>query len=225
MQVDIIKLFHELRKFQSAVKLDKKLLKQFDPSFEIWYQYLFHAGFKSLRLYRLSHAFYLSGFKFVAYFLYNLNRVLYSVDIHPAAKLEPGIVIDHGTGLVIGSTTEVGSGTIIYHGVTLGAKEIKKGKRHPTIGRNVVLGAGAKVIGPITIGDGAGIGANSVVLKDIPPYSTVVGIPGRIVKYAKEKENKNFNSVNNENNLKTNIADINSTSHQRVTTFIDSKTN
>ncbi|ODN30501.1 serine acetyltransferase [Fervidobacterium thailandense] len=158
------------------------MLKRLDPSFEKDYQFLFHAGYQSLKLYRFSHAFYVSGFKFLAYLLYHINRILHAVDIHPAAVIEPGVVIDHGIGIVIGSTAYVGEGTIIYHGVTLGARKITSGKRHPTIGRNVILGAGAKVLGPIRVGDGARIGANAVVIEDVPPYATVVGIPAKVRK-------------------------------------------
>lgn len=175
------KLTVELINASRAIKLDKEYLRRLDPSFESSYQYLFHAGFRALRLYRISHAFYVSGFKFVAYLIYHINRILYAVDIHPAALLEPGVVIDHGAGLVIGSTAVVGSGTVLYHGVTLGAKYITKGKRHPTVGRNVVIGAGAKVLGPISIGDNVKIGANSVVISDVPEGATAVGIPARIV--------------------------------------------
>jgi len=104
------------------------------------------------------------------------------MDIHPAAEIEPGVVIDHGIGVVIGATASVKSGTVIYHGVTLGAKRICSGKRHPDIGRNVLIGAGAKILGPIKIGDNAVIGANAVVLRDVPENSLAVGIPARILR-------------------------------------------
>jgi len=190
-------LFEELRNMRVALRKDKEVLKKYDPSFEAKYQFLFHAGFRSLRLYRISHIFYISGFKFIAYMIYHLNRTLYAVDIHPAARIEPGVVIDHGTGLVIGSTSVVGSGTVLYHGVTLGAKYIVSGKRHPTVGRNVIIGAGAKIFGPFSVGDGARIGANSVVINDVPKYVTVVGIPGKIVKSPGALDSKHDNSINN----------------------------
>jgi serine O-acetyltransferase len=175
------KLVAELKKASVAIKLDKEYLRRLDPSFESSFQYLFHAGFRALRLYRIAHAFYVSDFKFLAYLIYHINRILYTVDIHPASLIEPGVVVDHGAGLVIGSTAVVGSGTVLYHGVTLGAKYITKGKRHPTVGRNVVIGAGAKVLGPVSIGDNAKIGANSVVISDVPKGATAVGIPARVV--------------------------------------------
>ncbi|MGC8955574.1 MAG: serine O-acetyltransferase EpsC [Fervidobacterium sp.] len=181
---NIAKLFAEFSSIRKALKADRQALIKLDPSFEAWYQFWFHAGYRALRLYRMSRAFYISNFKFLAYLLYHINRVFYSVDIHPGANISPGVVIDHGTGVVIGSTAEVGSGTIIYHGVTLGARYVMKGKRHPTIGQNVVLGAGAKVIGPVYIGNNVKVGANAVVNRDVPDNATVVGIPARIVKFS-----------------------------------------
>ena len=103
------------------------------------------------------------------------------IEIHPAAKIQQGFFIDHGMGVVIGETTEIGNNVTIYQGVTLGGVSIKKGKRHPTIGNNVIIGAGSKILGPLEIGDNSKIGANSVVINDIPSNSTVVGIPGKVV--------------------------------------------
>ncbi len=104
------------------------------------------------------------------------------MDIHPAAEIELGIMIDHGIGIVIGSTAFVGKGTILYQGVTLGSRRIKKGKRHPTVGRNVFIGNHASILGNIKVGDNAVIGAHSVVLTDIPPHATAVGIPAKVIK-------------------------------------------
>lgn len=115
-------------------------------------------------------------------FVRSIARVLYSMDIHPAAEIEPGIFIDHGIGVIIGETASVGRGTLIYHGVTLGATRVMKGKRHPNIGRNVLIGANASILGPIKVCDGAKIGANTVVLHDVPCACTVVGNPAKIVK-------------------------------------------
>lgn len=198
-KLSFVRLVNELFNARRQLYEDREQLKRLDPSFEKAYQFLFHAGYRSLRLYRHAHAFYNAGFKFFAYFIYHLNRVIYSVDMHPASEIEAGVVIDHGTGIVIGSTAFVGRGTIIYHGVTLGTRYIVSGKRHPTVGRNVVLGAGAKVLGPIMIGDFAKIGANSVVLEDVPAGSTVIGIPGKVVKKDENVESDthvNFSSDN-----------------------------
>jgi len=104
------------------------------------------------------------------------------MDIHPAALIEPGVVIDHGFGVVIGETASVGRGSLIYQGVTLGAKKVTSGKRHPIVGKNVMIGAGAKILGHIYIGDDSVIGANAVVLMDVPPKSLVVGVPAKIKK-------------------------------------------
>lgn len=145
-----------------------------------WHIILFSAGFHGLLLYRISTLFWKNKLGFLARGLHYVSRILYSMDIHPSARIEGGVVIDHGVGVVIGSTASVGTGTLIYHGVTLGSKNVMKGKRHPDIGRNVVLGAGAKILGPIYVGDNSKVGANSVVLEHVPQDSLVTGIPGRV---------------------------------------------
>jgi serine O-acetyltransferase len=114
-------------------------------------------------------------------FLSSVVRFMTGIEIHPGAQLGCGVFIDHGMGVVIGETAEVGDDCTIYHGVTLGGTSLQRTKRHPTLGRNVVVGSGAAVLGAITVGDGSRIGANSVVIKDVPPNATVVGIPGRVV--------------------------------------------
>ncbi len=118
----------------------------------------------------------------------HIARFLTGIEIHPGAQIGRRFFIDHGMGIVIGETSELGDDVSIYHGVTLGGTTWQKGKRHPTLGNNVVVGAGAKILGPITISDGARIGCNSVVVKDIPPNSTVVGVPGHVVVKKDEKE-------------------------------------
>jgi len=141
---------------------------------------LFNTAFHGLVYYRIYHFFHKYKIYPLSYFLYMLSKILYSMDIHPAAKLSPGIVIDHGIGIVIGSTATVGKGTLIYHQVTLGAKHIKKGKRHPDIGENVILGAGSKILGDIVIGNNSVVAANSVVLENVPSDCLVAGIPAKI---------------------------------------------
>ncbi|MBO5925773.1 MAG: serine O-acetyltransferase [Clostridia bacterium] len=143
---------------------------------------LCYSGYRAIRRHRREHWWYTHGFKGFARWLANHTRRLTGVEIHPAAKIGKGVFIDHGTGVVIGETAEIGDNVIIYQGVTLGGTGKDVGKRHPTIGNNVMISAGAKVLGPITIGEGSKIGAGSVVLKDVPPHCTVVGVPGRIVK-------------------------------------------
>ncbi|GAB6189028.1 serine O-acetyltransferase [Marinitoga arctica] len=141
---------------------------------------LFNTAFHGLVYYRIYHFFYKYKLYPISYILYMISKILYSMDIHPAAKLSPGIVIDHGLGIVIGSTTTVGKGTLIYHQVTLGAKHIKNGKRHPDIGENVILGAGSKILGDIIVGDNSVVAANSVVLTNVPSNCLVAGIPAKI---------------------------------------------
>ncbi|MBL4932563.1 serine O-acetyltransferase EpsC [Clostridium paridis] len=140
---------------------------------------LLYPGIHALIAYRISHYFYTKKMFFFARLISQLARFLTGIEIHPGAKIGRGLVIDHGMGVVIGETAEIGNNVLIYHGVTLGGTGKQKGKRHPTIGSNVVIGSGAKVLGPIVVSDGAKIGANSVVLKDVPKDATAVGAPAR----------------------------------------------
>ena len=143
---------------------------------------LLYQGLHALIWYRLAHFFYKRHFYFFARALSQLSRALTGIEIHPGAQIGKRFFIDHGMGVVIGETAIIGDDVLLYQGVTLGGTGLQKGKRHPTIGNNVVIGAGAKVLGNITIGDNSYIGANAVVVKDVPPNSTVVGVPGRITK-------------------------------------------
>jgi len=142
---------------------------------------LCYPGLQAIWMHRVSHWFWRRGFKTFARFLSHISRFLTGVEIHPAAKIGRRFFIDHGAGVVIGETTEIGDDVLIYQGVVLGGTSREKTKRHPTIGNRVVIGAGAILLGPIKVGDGAKIGAGSVVIKDVPPNSTVVGVPGRVV--------------------------------------------
>ena len=146
---------------------------------EVFFTY---GGFRALFRHRRAHWFYKHGFKRLAQIISARTRKLTGVDIHPAAEIEGGVFIDHGVGVVIGETAVVGRDVLIYQGVTLGGTGKDTGKRHPTIEEGVMLSAGAKVLGPITVGAHSKVGAGSVVLKDVPPHCTVVGVPGRIVK-------------------------------------------
>ena len=174
-----------------GLREDIKAAKRNDPaarnSFEIWLTY---AGVHALSWYRVAHFFHKIKLRLLARIVSQLGRFFTGVEIHPAAKIEPGVFIDHGMGVVIGETAEVRKGTVIYQGATLGGTGKECGKRHPTIMENVTISAGAKVLGNITVGEGAKIGASAVVLKDVPPYATVVGIPGRVVRI-REPEKKN----------------------------------
>jgi serine O-acetyltransferase len=141
-----------------------------------------YPGFHSILLHRAAHSLYLSGFPLAARIVSQFNRTVTGIEIHPAAIIGRRCFIDHGMGVVIGETTEIGDDVLLYQGVTLGGTGKEKGKRHPTIGNNVVIGTGAKILGNITIGDHTKIGAGSVVIRSVPEYSTVVGVPGRVVR-------------------------------------------
>jgi serine O-acetyltransferase len=140
-----------------------------------------YPGVHALLVHRVSHALWQRGFKWPARLLSTLARWLTGVEIHPGAQIGRRFFIDHGMGVVIGETAEVGDDCTLYHGVTLGGTSWRAEKRHPTLGNNVIVGAGAKVLGPLIIGNGARIGSNAVVVKDVPEGATVVGVPGRVV--------------------------------------------
>jgi len=140
-----------------------------------------YPGLHALWLHRLAHLLWRHKFRFIARLLSHINRFLTGIEIHPGAKIGRRFFIDHGAGVVIGETAEIGDDVLMYQGVVLGGTSFKKEKRHPTIGSNVVIGAGAVALGAITIGDGARIGSGSVVIKSVPSGATVVGIPGRVV--------------------------------------------
>ncbi len=141
--------------------------------------FLLYPCIHALIAYRIAHFFYKHKWFFIARVISQLARFFTGIEIHPGAKIGKGLFIDHGMGVVIGETTEIGDDVMLYHGVTLGGTGKDKGKRHPTVGNGVLIGAGAKVLGPITIGDNAKIGSNAVVLKDVPPNATSVGISAR----------------------------------------------
>ena len=141
-----------------------------------------YSGLHAVLFYRFAHVLYRLRIPFIPRLISQIGRFLTGVEIHPGAKIAPGFFIDHGMGVVIGETAVIGDDVLIYQGVTLGGTGLEKGKRHPTIGNNIVIGAGAKVLGNITVGDNSYIGSNAVVIKDVPPNSTVVGVPGRITR-------------------------------------------
>lgn len=142
---------------------------------------LSYPGFHAVTAHRFIHALHLTGFPLLPRWLSNVNRFFTGIEIHPGAQLGSGLFIDHGMGVVIGETAVVGHNCTIYQGVTLGGTSLSHGKRHPTLGNNVTIGVNAAVLGAISVGDNAKIGGGSVVVKDVPPDSTVVGVPARIV--------------------------------------------
>ncbi|MEJ2093938.1 MAG: serine O-acetyltransferase [Gammaproteobacteria bacterium] len=145
-------------------------------------------GFQAIMFHRINHWFWKKKLYLLARFGAHIARFLTGIEIHPGAKIGERFFIDHGMGIVIGETSEIGDDCSIYHGVTLGGTTWQKGKRHPTLENNVVIGAGAKILGPITIGTGARIGCNAVVVKDVPVGATVVGVPGHVVVKQEIKE-------------------------------------
>ncbi|ARV60637.1 serine O-acetyltransferase [Nostocales cyanobacterium HT-58-2] len=161
---------------------DFRIIFERDPAARNWLEVLFcYPGFHALCLHRIAHWLHRRGVTFLPRFISHLGRFFTGIEIHPGAQIGKGVFIDHGMGVVIGETAIVGDYTLIYQGVTLGGTGKESGKRHPTLGKNVVVGAGAKVLGNIQIGDRVRIGAGSIVLRNVPSDSTVVGVPGRII--------------------------------------------
>lgn len=142
-----------------------------------------YPGFHALQLHRISHVMWKIGLRWLARLASHFTRFVTGIEIHPGASIGRRVFIDHGMGVVIGETAEIGDGCTLYHGVTLGGVSWNQGKRHPTLGKDVVVGAGAKILGPFTVGDGAKVGSNSVVVKAVPAGATVVGIPARVVEH------------------------------------------
>lgn len=166
----------------SAIKEDIKVVFERDPAAKSVIEVvLCYPGFHAIFLHRIAHGFYKLNLTLIARIVSQINRFLTGIEIHPGARIGRGFFIDHGMGVVIGETTEIGSDVTLYQGVTLGGTGKEKGKRHPTLGNNIVVGSGAKILGPVTIGDNSKMGAGAVVLKDVPANSTVVGIPGKAV--------------------------------------------
>ena len=164
-------------------KRDIQVVFDRDPAARsTWEVLLCYPGFKAIRAHRLAHWLWMKNWKLLARMISQVARFFTQIEIHPGATIGDGFFIDHGSGVVIGETSEIGNNVTIYHQVTLGGTGHEKGKRHPTIGDNVVIGNGARVLGPFAVGENSRIGAGSVVLSEVPPNSTVVGNPGRIVR-------------------------------------------
>lgn len=170
------------------IRYDLNAIKERDPAarnkLEI---FLLYSGFHAVLFYRISHWFYNHKCLFIARLISQLTRFFTGVEIHPAAKIGKGLVIDHGSGVVIGETTIIGDNCILYQGVTLGGTGKDTGKRHPTLGDNVLVGSGAKVLGPFKVGSNSKIASNAVVLSEIPEDSTAVGVPARVTRIAGKK--------------------------------------
>lgn len=178
----------------SRMKEDIEVIFEHDPAARSYIEVLItYSGLHALWSHRIAHFFYKHKFYFIARFISQINRFFTGIEIHPGAKIGRRFFIDHGMGVVIGETCEIGDNVTIYQGVTLGGTGKEKGKRHPTIGNNALIASGAKVLGAIEIGENVKVGAGSVVLKNVPPNSTVVGIPGSIVVQDGVKVKKDLN--------------------------------
>ena len=171
-----------------TIKTDLNTVLEKDPAARNRAEvFLTYSGFHAICMYRFAHFLYLHNYKLCARIVSQFSRFLTGIEIHPAAKIGNGVFIDHGAGVVIGETAEIGNDCTIYQGVTLGGTGKDKGKRHPTLKNGVMVAAGAKILGPFTVGKHAKIGAGSVVLKEVPDNATVVGVPGRVVRINGER--------------------------------------
>ena len=166
----------------------------------VWEVLFCYQGLHAIWLYRIAHYLFVRGWVVLPRMISNFARFLTGIEIHPGATIGKGLFIDHGSGVVIGETAEIGNNVTLYQGVTLGGTGKEKGKRHPTIKNNVVVACGAKVLGSFTVGEHAKIGAGSVVLKPVPPYATVVGIPGKVVLMYGKKIDEDSRSIDLEHN-------------------------
>jgi serine O-acetyltransferase len=166
----------------SRIREDIRCVFARDPAARsVWEVMTCYPGFHALQLHRINHTFWRIGLRWLARFGSHIARFATGIEIHPGATIGRRVFIDHGMGVVVGETAEIGDDCTLYHGVTLGGVSWNQGKRHPTLGKGVVVGAGAKILGPFIVGDGAKVGSNSVVVKAVPAGATVVGIPARVV--------------------------------------------
>ena len=171
----------------SRLREDIQCVFERDPAARsTWEVLTCYPGFHALQLHRFSHTLWRWKLRWLARFSSHATRFLTGIEIHPGATIGRRVFIDHGMGVVVGETAEIGDDCTLYHGVTLGGVSWNQGKRHPTLGKGVVVGAGAKILGPFVVGDGAKVGSNSVVVKPVPAGATVVGIPARIVEHGAE---------------------------------------
>lgn len=171
----------------SYIKEEIKVIKERDPAIKSNMEVLLYPSFKVILSYRLAHKLYLKKHYFLARWISQRAARKTGIEIHPGARIGKGLFIDHGSGVIIGETTIIGDNVTLYQGVTLGGTGKEKGKRHPTLKNNVMVSAGAKILGSFTIGENSKIGAGSVVLEEVPPNCTVVGVPGRVVKMGNQK--------------------------------------
>lgn len=187
--------------FINYVKQEIAVIKDRDPAIKSSMEVFLYPSFKAIIRYKFAHKLYLKEHYFWARLLSQRTVRKTGIEIHPGAQIGKGLFIDHGYGVVIGETAIIGDNVTMYQGVTLGGTGKEHGKRHPTVGNNVMIGAGAKILGSFTIGDNSKIGAGSVVLEDVPPNSTVVGVPGRVVNQNTQSEDDIKVECSNKNDL------------------------
>jgi serine O-acetyltransferase len=201
-----------------ALKREIQVVFERDPAARSVAEVIFcYPGFHAIIYHKLAHLLYKKECFFLARFVSHISRFLTGIEIHPGATIGKGLFIDHGSGIVIGETAEIGDNVTLYQGVTLGGSGKEKGKRHPTIGNNVTISAGAKILGSFTVGDYAKIGGGSVVIKSVPPRCTVIGVPGRIVARDGAKVGDLDNEVDLDHNvLPDPVADMLSTMQLRI---------
>jgi serine O-acetyltransferase len=172
-----------------TMRNDIQVAMERDPAARNWLEVLLcYSGVHAVWGYRITHWFWEHRLKLLARWLAQINRFFTGIEIHPGAKISGGVFIDHGMGVVIGETAEIGKDVTLYHGVTLGGVSLKKGKRHPTLEEGVVVGAGAQILGAITLGECSRVGANAVVVESVPRDSVVVGVPGKVVEHKIHKQ-------------------------------------
>ena len=171
-----------LKSIVRSYKAEIQSIKDRDPAATSTLEILTYSGLHAVAMYRVAHWFFIRDFKFIARLISQTARFLTGIEIHPGAMIGKGLLIDHGSGVVIGETAEIGDNCLLYQGCTLGGTGKDHGKRHPTLGNNVMVGCGAKVLGPFKVGDNSKIAANAVVLEPVPANCTAVGVPARVVK-------------------------------------------
>ena len=206
----------------SKVKEEIAIIRQRDPAIHSPMEVFLYPSFKVMLHYRLAHKLYMKRHYFFARWISQRGVRKTGIEIHPGAQIGKGFFIDHGNGVIIGETTIIGDNVTLYQGVTLGGTGKEQGKRHPTIGNNVMISAGAKVLGSFTIGDNSKIGAGSVVLEEVPPGSTVVGVPGRVVKRNNESlPQEEMDQVNLPDPVKEDLSILHRASEEMANRIID----
>ncbi len=206
----------------SKVKEEIAIIRQRDPAIHSPMEVFLYPSFKVMLHYRVAHKLYMKKHYFFARWISQRGVRKTGIEIHPGAQIGKGFFIDHGNGVIIGETTIIGDNVTLYQGVTLGGTGKEQGKRHPTIGNNVMISAGAKVLGSFTIGDNSKIGAGSVVLEEVPPGSTVVGVPGRVVKRNNEAlPQEEMDQVNLPDPVKEDLSALHHASAELTNRIID----